>query len=88
MEDGYAFHLKRSPPVRVHFKEGKVYDGFAPEKSYSSIKGFSSRAIEGGAGTVLDMKLDTSRVLKSLTVRSVANEVVIGLMAVTLLRNE
>jgi hypothetical protein len=43
--------------------------------------------VTGGAGTVLDLPLDRSRELKSLTVRTLANEVVIGLMGVTLARN-
>ena len=42
--------------------------------------------IDGGAANILDIELDATRTLKSLTVRSVANEVVIGLMAVSLER--
>ena len=40
----------------------------------------------GGAATVLDLPLDPEKELKSLTVRTLANEVVIGLMGVTLAR--
>ncbi len=39
-----------------------------------------------GAATVLDLPLDPTRELQSFTVRALANEVVIGLMAVTLAR--
>ena len=42
--------------------------------------------ILGGAATGLDLPLDRGRELKSLTVRTLANEVVIGLMGVTLAR--
>jgi hypothetical protein len=42
--------------------------------------------IPGGAATVLEMPLDSHRPLKSLTIRTLANEIVIGLMAVTLQR--
>ena len=42
--------------------------------------------VPGGAATVLDLPLDPKKELKSLTVRLLANEVVIGLMAVTLAR--
>jgi hypothetical protein len=42
--------------------------------------------VEGGAATVLDVPLDNSKELKSLTVRALANEVVIGLMSATLAR--
>ena len=42
--------------------------------------------VAGGAATVLALDLDPGRELKSLTVRALANEVVIGLMAATLER--
>jgi hypothetical protein len=42
--------------------------------------------VSGGAATVLDLSLNSAKELKSLTVRTLANEVVIGLMAVTLER--
>ena len=42
--------------------------------------------VAGGAATVLDLQLDGGRELNSLTVRTLANEVVIGLMGVTLVR--
>ena len=51
---------------------------------YSGIKGFSSRAIEGGAATVLDMPLNEKKALQSLTLKTIAND--IGLMSVTLQR--
>jgi len=44
------------------------------------------RSVPGGAATVLDLPLDSSKELQSLTVRAIANEVVIGLMSVTLQR--
>jgi hypothetical protein len=40
--------------------------------------------VPGGAAAVLDLPLKPDKELKSLTVRVLANEVVIGLMAVTL----
>ena len=39
-----------------------------------------------GRATLLDLPLDPSRELRSLTVRCLANEVVVGLMSATLLR--
>jgi len=44
------------------------------------------KKVPGGAATVLDLALDPAKDLKSLTVHTLANEVVIGLMAVTLER--
>jgi len=51
----------------------------------ADFKGKGSKVL-GGAATVLDLALDPDKALKSLTVRALANEVVIGLMAVTLAR--
>jgi hypothetical protein len=41
-----------------------------------------------GRATLLDLALDPDRELRSLTVRCLANEVVVGLMSVTLLRTD
>jgi hypothetical protein len=51
----------------------------------ATFKG-QGRAVPGGAATVLDLPLDPAKELQSLTVRALANEVVIGLMSVTLER--
>lgn len=85
-ENGLAFHLNRPPPIRVHLKTGKVYKGFAPQKDYVSIKGFSDRCIDGGAATVLLFAVDASKRLKSLTIKTTANDVVVGLMAISLIQ--
>jgi len=42
--------------------------------------------VPGGAATALDLPLNAAKDLKSLTLRTLANEVVIGLMAVRLAR--
>jgi hypothetical protein len=52
-----------------------------------SVKGIGGK-IRGGAATVITMPLDSSKTLKSLTVRALANDIVIGLMSLTLARNE
>jgi hypothetical protein len=51
----------------------------------ASFKG-QGRAVPGGAATVLELALDPQKELRSLIVRTLANEVVIGLMAATLQR--
>jgi hypothetical protein len=51
---------------------------------YTSIKGFSNFAIDGGAATVLNLQLNETKELKNLVLRTIANDVVIGLMALTL----
>lgn len=83
LDDGFAFTTGAPKPLRVYLKTGedtRTFDRFI------TIKGFSNRGIDGGAATVLEMPLDPARELESLTVRAIANDVVIGLMAVTLLQ--
>jgi len=84
VDDGFAFQLGAPKPYRVHLKTGLITKDF---DQYTSIKGFSTKAIDGGAATVLELPLDPRKKLKSLTVRALANDVVIGLMSVTLARD-
>jgi hypothetical protein len=83
LNDGFAFQTGAPQPLRVHLKTGLITREF---NQYTSIKGFSTRAIDGGAATVLDLPLNPKKKLRSLTVRALANDVVIGLMSVTLAR--
>lgn len=48
------------------------------------LRGSADRRFEGGAGVMLDIPLDKNKTLKELTLETVANDVVIGLMSVTL----
>jgi hypothetical protein len=81
--DGYAFRIDAPHPIRIHLKTGLITRDF---RDYTSIKGFSNFAIEGGAATVLDLPLDPGKELKSITVKATSNDVVIGLMSATLIR--
>ena len=78
--DDYQFHRPEPIPPRVDLRTGRVR---LPELPAFAGEG---RRVPGGAATVLDLPLDPKRRLKSLTVRTLANEVVIGLMAATLER--
>lgn len=79
--DDYQFRLCGKAPVRVDLKTGRVTVP-GPQS-----KGRRDRErIDGGAANVLDVALDSSRELASLELRTVANEVVIGLMAISLER--
>lgn len=81
--DGFAFTADATKPTRVLLKTGEVMPA---NYKYSGIKGFSNFGIEGGAATVLDLKLNPHKQLKSLTLKTIANDVVIGLMSVTLVK--
>jgi hypothetical protein len=82
--DGHAFTTGASRPLRYYLKTGQAATS---RTEYSSIKGFSNMAIEGGAATILDLPLNPGKDLQSISVHSFANDVVIGLMAITLVRN-
>ncbi len=80
--DGYAFYSDTPVPPRVHLKTGLITRSF---KDYINIKGFSTTGIDGGAATVLDLPLDPQKSLKSLQLKTLMNDVVIGLMSASLL---
>jgi len=78
--DDYAFRHPAPLPPRVDLKSGRVR-----LLDLEAFKG-RGRSVPGGAATVLNMSLNPGKELESLTVRALANEVVIGLMSVTLAR--
>jgi hypothetical protein len=78
--DDYAFRYDGLLPPRVDLKTGKIR-----VLEMESFKGKGGK-VPGGAATVLNLPLDPAKELKSLTVRALANEVVIGLMSLTLER--
>lgn len=82
--DGYAFTTDAPKPPRVYFKTGEIQQDF---KDYTSIHGLSSYGVEGGAGTILDIPLDPTKTLKNIKIKTIANDVIIGLMSLTLKRD-
>jgi hypothetical protein len=78
--DDYAFSRPGPIPPRIDLKTGTVR-----VLDVDTFKGKGGE-VPGGAATVLNLPLDAERELGSLTVRTLANEVVIGLMAATLAR--
>jgi hypothetical protein len=78
--DDFQFRRPEPVPIRVNLKTGEI--------RVLDIASFKGRGgpIPGGAATVLDLPLQHGKELRSLTVRAIANEVVIGLMAATIVR--
>lgn len=81
--DDYAFKIKGERPFRIHLNSGLVSNNL--EKNLK-IRGVYGRAIDGGAGVLLDIPLDKSKELSHLTLTTLSNDVVIGIMSVTLQR--
>jgi len=82
-DDGFAFTTGARKPYRLVLKTGEFTKTFS---KYTSIKGVTNRAIDGGAATVVEMYLQKNKELKSMQLQTLANEVVVGLMSVTLMR--
>ena len=85
--DGKAFCTSEPRPLRVCL--GRATADGRPVVSRDlgcelSIQGVYGREIPGGAAQILTMPLNAKKKLRSLTVRTLSNDVVIGLMAVTL----
>ncbi|HWA09735.1 MAG TPA: DUF4450 domain-containing protein [Opitutaceae bacterium] len=72
--DDFAFQVPNPRPPRVELGTGKLYEPEATSRP------------AGGAATVLDLPLDPSKQLFSLTIKPLSNEVVIGLLGLTLAR--
>lgn len=79
--DGIAFCLQTPRPYRLHFKSGLVSNNLEKDLNITGVYG---RPIDGGAGVLLDMLLDPAKELKSLTLETLSNDVVIGIMGITL----
>ena len=78
--DDFAFRHELPLPPRCDLKTGKIRVLEAAE-----FKGHG-KSIAGGAATLLVVDLVPDKELASITVRALANEVVVGLMGVTLER--
>lgn len=79
--DGMAFRLQSPRPYRLHLKSGLVSNNLEKDLNITGVYG---RPIDGGAGILLDMSLNPDKDLKCIILETVSNDVVIGLMGITL----
>ena len=82
--DGKAFTTNVLRPYRVCLSNGVVSRDLEKALGSNVIQGVYGREIPGGAAQMLRMPLNPRKQLRSLTLRTLSNDVVIGLMAVTL----
>jgi hypothetical protein len=92
-EDGLAFHAAQPRPYRIDFVSGAVSRELQPMgEHYGRLAAtgvaasYFDRNFERGAGIILDMPLNPQKTLQSLTVRTLSNDIVVGLMGITLQR--
>ena len=78
--DGKAFSASEPRPYRVCFGTGDVSRNLG---SVVKLQGEYGREIPGGAGQMLEMPLNPQKRLKCLTLKTLSNDVVIGLMSLT-----
>lgn len=83
--DNQAFATSMPRPYRIHLGSGIVSRNLGEALDITGVYG---REIPSGAAEMLDMQLDGTRSLKSLTLRTLSNDVVIGLMGITLQQNK
>ncbi len=79
--DDFAFKVNCKRPYRVHLMSDKVSRDLGKQLDINGVYG---REIKGGAAEMLDLKLNPDKKLKSITLRTLSNDVVIGVMGITL----
>jgi hypothetical protein len=77
--DGYAFRIGTPRPPRIWLKTGEVHT-----EGYPVLRKNGTNDIEGGAASLYDLPLDPARELRELRLETIANDVVMGLMGITL----
>ncbi len=95
-DDGLAFRLKAKRPYRLHLKTGLVSRTLSAELGRDvqdaahsvdlNSTGIFGNVLEGGAATLYDLPLDGKKELEHLQVEALSNDVIIGLLGVTLQR--
>lgn len=92
VENAVAFAMPAVRPYRIGLNTGIVsrhlfrdshYQEAATAGDLPDMK-LAMCALPGGAATMLDMPLNAKKKLRSLTLRALSNEVVVGLMGITL----
>ena len=92
VENAPAFPMPKVRPYRIGLNTGIVSRHLFKDSGYQEAATggdipelkLAMCALPGGAATMLDMPLNPKKKLRSLTLRALSNEVVIGLMGVTL----
>jgi hypothetical protein len=90
--DGLAFTAAGKRPYRVHLGSGTVSRHLAPivgicnweGKTRKDLYSAEPQIIENGAAQMLKMPLDPKKSLRRLQLRTLSNDVVIGIMGITL----
>ncbi len=77
--DGFAFFTGAERPLRIHLKTGMMV-------GHAEGAAWNGKDIDGGAATALGIALDAKKTLSGITLSTLCNDVVIGIMGITLVR--
>ena len=81
-EDGKTI-IRHAPSLfRLRLKTGELSNNFGEELGFTGV----SREVDGGAAVLLEMPLNAGKKLSHLVLETLSNEVVIGIMGITLQR--
>ena len=81
-EDGLAFNRHAPALYRLRLKTGEISNNFGEELGFPG----ASRELDGGAAILLEMPLNPDKKLSHLVLETLSNDVMIGLMGITLQR--
>ena len=81
-EDELAFNRHAPALYRLRLKTGEISNNFGEELGFPG----ASRELDGGAAILLEMPLNPDKKLSHLVLETLSNDVVIGLMGITLQR--
>ena len=84
--DDYAFKVETPRPYRVHLGSGRVSRHLTDALQLHQSPQFNGANpyIPDGAAEILSMPLKSDKKLKSITIKTLSNDVVIGLISLTL----
>ncbi|MFA9392153.1 MAG: DUF4450 domain-containing protein [Prolixibacteraceae bacterium] len=80
-QDGFAFNAGQPQPPRLYLKTGQWH-----MDTYTVLGKNGTNKIEGGAAQLLDLPLNLSKELKALSIETCTNDIVMGIMGITLVR--
>lgn len=82
-EHAFALPSGKEPPYRLHLRSGNVSRTLGDDLGIP-VDEVYGRSIPGGAGTLVEVILNPEKELDSLTLTTLSNDVIIGLMGLTL----
>lgn len=81
--DGRAFKVSDCPPLRISLSTGKVSYHLGDDMGIPSTEVYG-RELKGGAAQLVMMPISPKKKIKNFTLECLSNDIVVGIMAITL----